>query len=146
FPDNEAPVVNAPAPVTFTSDAPVTVSLKDIATDADNFDAAIVKTVKAISNENVIDAVCKNGDLIITPKANGTADITIGINSNGKLDECTLTVTIPEGISVGISQTMAGQNAAKDIYTVDGVRTNRMNKGISIVRMKNGESKKVLVK
>lgn len=146
FPDNEAPVVNAPAPVTFTSDAPVTVSLKDIATDADNFDAAIVKTVKAISNENVIDAVCKNGDLIITPKANGTADITIGINSNGKLNECTLTVTIPEGISVGISQTMAGQNAAKDIYTVDGVRTNRMNKGISIVRMKNGESKKVLVK
>lgn len=146
FPDNEAPVVNAPAPVTFTAGTPVSVSLQDIATDADNFDAAIVKKVKAISNTDVIDAVCQNGNLIITPKAHGTADITIGINSNGKLDECTLTVTVPEDIAIGISEAQARQDAVEGIYTTSGVRVGSMTKGVNIVRTKNGASKKVLVK
>lgn len=146
FPDNEAPVVNAPSPVTFTAGTPVSVSLQDIATDADNFDAAIVKKVKAISNTDVIDAVCQNGNLIITPKAHGTADITIGINSNGKLDECTLTVTVPEDIAIGISGTQAGKDAVESVYTTSGVRVNGLTKGVNIVRTKNGASKKVLVK
>ncbi len=144
FPDNEAPVVHQPAPVTFTSGAPMTVSLKGIATDADNFDAAIVKTVKAVSDESVIGAVSRNGDLVITPKKSGTADITIGINSNGKLAECTLAVTVPDDIAIGISDTYAGQDGIEAVYDLSGRRLDSPQKGLNILRTRSGKTRKVM--
>lgn len=145
FPDNEAPVVTAPEPVTFESMEPVTVSLRGVATDADNFDAAIVKTVKAVSNANVVKAVMNNGDLELTPLAQGMADVTIGINSNGKLAECVLTVNVPS-TATAISGTGAERKGYTGVYDLNGRRVNSVKKGLNIIRTNSGKTLKVVVK
>ena len=49
FPDNVAPVIANPVgDLTLAADKTATIDLKNLATDADNFDAAIVKSVKTV--------------------------------------------------------------------------------------------------
>ena len=142
FPDNEAPVVNNPDDVSITSDASVEVSLKDIATDADNFDAAIVKTVKSVSDETVVNAEIIADNLVITPLKKGDAVVTLGINSNGKLAEATVNVSIDLGTGIGNVEASLDK---VEIYDINGVKTSTMKRGVNIIRRADGSIIKLSV-
>ena len=144
FPDNEAPVVAAIDDVKTSGTDAQTVSLDGIATDADNMAAAIIKTVKGVSDESVLKAEIQGDDLVITPLANGTAVITIQVNSNGKLAETTVSVTIAE--ATGISGVDAEGATEVSRFTLDGKKLDAPQRGINIVRMSDGTIKKVIVK
>lgn len=143
FPDNAAPVVNTPDEVTLSSTEAVKVSLKELATDADNFDAAIVKSVKAVSDEFVLRAEIQHGDLLITPLSNGSSTITIGINSNGRLEEVQLAVTI--AVPTGIDNVPAEPGAPAIRYNMAGQRVNHQ-RGLQLIKTSDGTFKKVYVK
>lgn len=144
FPDNEAPVVADIDPVSLTTEDGTTVSLKDVATDADNMDAAIVKTVKEVSDEKVLKAEMADGDLVITPLKAGKADITIQINSNGKLAETVVSVEISEATDIDAVEGAKAEEVGR--YTLDGKMLNAPQRGINIIRMSDGTIKKVIVR
>lgn len=144
FPDNEAPVVADISPVSITTEDSTTVSLKDVATDADNMDAAIVKTVKKVSDEKVLKAEMADGDLVITPLKAGKADITIQINSNGKLAETVVSVEISEATDIDAVEGAKAEEVGR--YTFDGKMLNAPQRGINIIRMSDGTIKKVIVR
>lgn len=144
FPDNEAPVVADIDPVSITTEDSTTVSLKDVATDADNMDAAIVKTVKKVSDEKVLKAEMADGDLVITPLKAGKADITIQINSNGKLAETVVSVEISETTDIDAVEGVKAEEVGR--YTLDGKMLNAPQRGINIIRMSDGTIKKVIVR
>lgn len=145
FPDNADPVVNGVGAVDVTSSDSKTVSLDGIASDEDNMTAAMVKTIKSISNESVLSAEMLNGDLVITPLADGTADITIQINSNGKLAECVVSVTVTGASAIDNVDAESGATVVSR-YTLDGKLLNAPQRGINIIRMSDGTIKKVIVK
>ena len=143
FPDNAEPVVTNPDAVNMTLDAPVKVSLENIATDADNMDAAIVKTVKSVSDESVLKAEIQNGDLVVTPLSEGNATVTLGINSNGKLAEASVDITVT--VATGIE--MAGEDMQPKLhYSVDGKRVDALQRGLHVIRMQNGQTRKIVVR
>lgn len=144
FPDNEAPVVADISPVSITTEDSTTVSLKDVATDADNMDAAIVKTVKKVSDEKMLKAEMADGDLVITPLKAGKADITIQINSNGKLAETVVSVEISEATDIDAVEGVKAEEVGR--YTLDGKMLNAPQRGINIIRMSDGTIKKVIVR
>lgn len=144
FPDNEAPVVADIDPVSLTTEDGTTVSLKDVATDADNMDAAIVKTVKEVSDEEVLKAEMTDGDLVITPLKAGKADITIQINSNGKLAETVVSVEVTEATDIDAVEGVKAEETGR--YTLDGKMLNAPQRGINIIRMSDGTIKKVIVR
>lgn len=144
FPDNEAPDVADISPVSITTEDSTTVSLKDVATDADNMDAAIVKTVKKVSDEKVLKAEMADGDLVITPLKAGKADITIQINSNGKLAETVVSVEISEATDIDAVEGVKAEEVGR--YTLDGKMLNAPQRGINIIRMSDGTIKKVIVR
>ena len=110
FPDNETPVINEISEQTGNDD-PFTISLANIATDADNMETGIVKTIAAISNEDVLSASIVKGDLNIVPKGmDGKSDITLNINSNGQIVQTVISVKIGSGIS-GIDNTQIIRSA-----------------------------------
>jgi len=93
FPDNSSPAISNTLPSQISASSVTTIDLKSEISDTDNLPAAIVKTVKLNSNSNVVSAVINaNDELVITPLANGTSDIVISFNSNGKLVEKIITV------------------------------------------------------
>ena len=106
--------------------------------------AAIIKTVKGVSDESVLKAEIQGDDLVITPLADGTAVITIQVNSNGKLAETTVSVTIAE--ATGISGVDAEGATEVSRFTLDGKKLDAPQRGINIVRMSDGTIKKVIVK
>lgn len=144
FPDNEAPVVADVDGVEITEEEGTTVSLADVASDADNMTAAIVKTVREISDGTVLTAEMKDGGLVITPLKAGKADITVQINSNGRLAETVVSVTVSE--ASGISGVEAEGAEESSRYTLDGRLLNGKQRGINIIRMSDGRVKKVVVK
>jgi uncharacterized protein YjdB len=101
FPDNAAPVVSDMADTTVTAARSFGFLLKNLATDADNMDAAIVKTVFSLSNANVLTAKIKADSILISPKTNGECSIGIRFNSNGKTVDKMFTVTVD--VATGIS-------------------------------------------
>lgn len=101
FPDNHAPEVEELPDVTLENGA-VEIDLGSKATDKDNLDAAIVKTVKSNSNEDVVEARIRNHRLTLQPKAVGEADLVIRFNSNGKYVDRTLHV---KSLTTGIRHT-----------------------------------------
>ena len=143
FPDNAEPMVTNPDAVNMTLDAPVKVSLENIATDADNMDAAIVKTVKSVSDESVLKAEIQNGDLVVTPLSEGNATVTLGINSNGKLTEASVDITVTGGTGIE----MAGEDMQPKLhYSVDGKRVDASQRGLHVIRMQNGQTRKIVVR
>lgn len=101
FPDNHAPEVEELPDVTLENGA-VEIDLSSKATDKDNLDAAIVKTVKSNSNEDVVEARIRNHRLTLQPKTVGEADLVIRFNSNGKYVDRTLHV---KSLTTGIRHT-----------------------------------------
>ena len=144
FPDNEAPVVADLDGVDVTEGNATTVSLKDVATDADNMDAAIVKTIKSVSDATVLTAEMNGGDLVITPLKAGSADITVQVNSNGKLAETVVSVTVNEATGIDGVDTEDAEVVGR--YTLDGKMLDAPQRGINIIRMSDGSIRKVIVR
>lgn len=93
FPDNAAPVVNAILPSQVSVLSPTIIDLKTVVSDEDNISAAIVKTIKSNSDENIVLAeINANEELVLTPKNAGTATVVVSFNSNGKVVEKSILV------------------------------------------------------
>lgn len=113
--------------------------------DADNMDAAMVKTVEKVSDNSKFNAEIKNGELIVTPKTKFTSEefVKIKINSNGKIAYATIKLNCTTN---GIENVQ--NNDVKEIkrYNLSGQETNKRNGRIQIIRMSDGTVKKVFVK
>lgn len=146
FPDNEAPVIANPlSDLTLEAGTSATIDLSNLATDADNFQAAIVKTVKAVSDEDVVEAKMHNGSLVVNAKKEGSADVTIKVNSNGKVIETTLAVNVTKATGIeNLSNNADARETAR--FSADGKRISAAHKGINIIRMSDGSVRKVVVK
>lgn len=144
FLDTEDPVWNKLAQQTVEVGSTVTIDLAGQVTDADNMDAAIVKSISKVSNDNVV-ATMNGSKLVIEGKKAGNTTITLKANSNGIIATTTLYVKVDE--PTGINNV---ENAS-DIYevaryTIDGKRIAAPQKGVNIVRMSDGSTRKVVVK
>ncbi len=86
FPDNYSPEVSQFSSLTLKNTQPVTINLKDMASDRDNLSAAITKNILTNDNGDILSASIKNNVLTLTAKEekSGTARITVRFNSNGK--------------------------------------------------------------
>ena len=94
FPDNFAPVVADIPDSTVTKLQTFGIALKNLASDADNMEAAIVPSIVSLSDDKVLTAQIVKDSVLITPQANGECTLTIRFNSNGKTINKTLTVTV----------------------------------------------------
>ena len=145
FPDNEAPVIAQPiGDISLKMGTTVTIDLKNLATDADNADAAIVKTVKNVSGPSILEAWVQNGSLTIASKREGKATVTLKVNSNGKLAETSFTVSVTPATGIQSASTDEAQEIAR--FSADGKRISAPQKGINIIRMSNGSVRKVIVR
>ena len=146
FPDVEDPIVGNIDDVTVEENKDVVVDLADVCSDADNFQAAIVKTVKSVAYAGkVATATVKNGKLIVTGVKKGKTNITLNFCSNGISTTATVkvVVTLPTGIT-GTQTSADVREIAR--YTIDGKRINQPQRGINIVKYSDGTVKKVIVK
>ena len=147
FPDNAAPVISSdfPSSIVLTEEKPVyKLALGNMVTDEDNMDAAIVKTVKSVSDATVLTAEMNGGDLVITPLKAGSADITVQVNSNGKLAETVVSVTVNEATGIDGVDTEDAEVVGR--YTLDGKMLDAPQRGINIIRMSDGSIRKVIVR
>lgn len=71
--------------------------------------------------------------------SNATAEK--GILMKDGIFEGTITVTEPNGIQSALSDSV---NGIEDIYTLDGIKTQSVNKGLNIIKKENGEVIKVV--
>lgn len=174
FPDLELPIVNNIPAITCSYGEVYTLSLKDFVTDADNIDAAIIKTVLSNSATELFEAKILNGILNITPlqnkKSSGT--IVIQFNSNGKLASKNVEINIEaEDTSIGDLSNQNGSVYVKNntlfvdnyngycisIYNVNGqkykdieVTSNKFEsqlnlpQGIYILKVTNGKDSKTI--
>lgn len=115
FPDNEPPVVHPmEEQVVDANGGKVEIPLKAIASDPDNMDAGIIKTLKNVSMPELLEAEVAGGSLWVTPKGEeGHADITIGLNSNGKLAETVVRVVV-KNVDTGIK--VASESTERIVY------------------------------
>jgi uncharacterized protein YjdB len=101
FPDNHAPVISDALDEAITVSGKTGIYLGDKVTDADNMDAAIVKTPVLKDGEDLITARVWRDSLIITPVKQVEEDtqttFTLKVNSNGKVVTKDLTVTVEPG-------------------------------------------------
>lgn len=94
FPDNTAPVISNTFPAQVNVSSTTTIDLKTVIADTDNLAVATVKSVKSNSNSAAVSAtVNTNDELVLTPLANGTANVVVSFNSNGKVVDKTLAIT-----------------------------------------------------
>lgn len=144
YPDNEAPTASIDEQTT-SADAVIAIALASIVDDADNMNSGIITSVQAVSDETILTAEVKNDTLLITPKAEGAATITLKVNSNGHVITTDVDVTVTAATAIdGINAPVDGKASA--IYSLSGTVQGRMSKGINIVRTADGKVKKVLVK
>lgn len=144
FPDTEDPVAGKMDAVAVDENKEKEIDLSNVCTDADNFQAAIVKTVQSVADEAVATATVKNGKLVVKGIKAGSTTATIAFCSNGITT--TADVNINVSAAVGISSTDAAANRHEVArYTVDGRRINQPQKGLNIVKYSDGSVKKVVV-
>lgn len=94
FPDNTSPVISTTFPTQVNINSTTTIDLKTVIEDMDNLAVATVKSVKSNSNSAAVSATVNvNDELVLTPLANGTANIVVSFNSNGKVVDKTLAIT-----------------------------------------------------
>lgn len=117
FPDKYAPEVNGvESTLSFTtSSAPTVIDLTDKVTDKDNLTYNISKTLKSVSNENIVTATLAGNTLTVIPKAIGETTITLAIESNGVVVEKNIHVVVSGG--TGINDVETG----KTIYCKDNM-------------------------
>ena len=144
FPDNAAPVVSAIDDIDLSVGKSATIDLSQVATDADNFDAAIVKSVKSVSDAEVLDAKMEYGSLVINAKKQGKSTITVQFNSNGKLAETSFAVNVTSATGVEGINTENVVEVAR--FNAEGKRIAAPEKGVNIIRMSDGTVRKVIIK
>ena len=145
FPDTEDPIVGNIDAVTVEENKDAVVDLAKVCSDADNFQAAIVKTVKSVADNNVATATVKNGKLVVTGVKAGNTTVTLNFCSNGISTTATVNVTVTQATGITGTQTSADiREIAR--FTIDGKRINQPQRGINIVKYSDGTVKKVIVK
>lgn len=145
FPDVEDPIVGNINAVTVEENKDVVVDLAKVCSDADNFQAAIVKSVKSVADNNVATAIVKNGKLVVTGVKAGNTTVTLNFCSNGISTTATVNVTVTQATGITGTQTSADVREIAR-FTIDGKRINQPQRGINIVKYSDGTVKKVIVK
>lgn len=145
FPDVEDPIAGKIEAVNVEENKEVKVDLAKVCSDADNFQAAIVKTVKSVADNDVATATVKNGKLVVTGVKAGNTTVTLNFCSNGISTTATVNVTVTQATGITGTQTSADiREIAR--FTIDGKRINQPQRGINIVKYSDGTVKKVIVK
>lgn len=145
FPDVEDPIAGKIEAVNVEENKEVKVDLAKVCSDADNFQAAIVKTVKSVAGNNVATATVKDGKLVVTGVKAGNTTVTLNFCSNGISTTATVNVTVTQATGITGTQTSADiREIAR--FTIDGKRINQPQRGINIVKYSDGTVKKVIVK
>lgn len=145
FPDVEDPIAGKIEAVNVEENKDVVVDLAKVCSDADNFQAAIVKTVKSVADNNVATATVKDGKLVVTGVKAGNTTVTLNFCSNGISTTATVNVTVTQATGITGTQTSADiREIAR--FTIDGKRINQPQRGINIVKYSDGTVKKVIVK
>ena len=145
FPDVEDPIVGNINDVTVEENKEVVVDITDVCSDADNFQAAIVKTVKSVADNNVATATVKDGKLVVTGVKAGNTTVELNFCSNGISTTATVNVTVTQSTGITGTQTSADVREIAR-YTIDGKRINQPQRGVNIVKYSDGTVKKVVVK
>ena len=144
FPDTEDPVWSKFEQQTIHVGSTTTIDLSKFVTDADNMDVTIAKSIVKVSNANVT-ATLDSNQLTIAGVKEGNSTITLKANSNGIVATTTLSVKVDAATGIkGVENTSDIHEVAR--YTVDGKRISAPQKGINIVRMSDGSTRKVVVK
>lgn len=145
FPDVEDPIVGNINAVNVEENKNIVVDLDNVCSDADNFQAAIVKTVKSVADNNVATATVKNGKLVVTGVKAGNTTVTLNFCSNGISTTATVNVTVTQATGITGTQTSADVREVAR-FTIDGKRISQPQRGINIVKYSDGTVKKVIVK
>lgn len=145
FPDTEDPIVGNINAVNVEENKNVVVDLDNVCSDADNFQAAIVKTVNSVADNNVATATVKNGKLVVTGVKAGNTTVTLNFCSNGISTTATVNVKVTQATGITDTQTSADVREVAR-FTIDGKRINQPQRGINIVKYSDGTVKKVVVK
>ena len=145
FPDTEDPIVGNIDAVTVEENKDVKVDLAKVCSDADNFQAAIVKSVKSVADNNVATATVKDGKLVVTGVKAGNTTVELNFCSNGISTTATVNVTVTQATGITGTQTSADVREIAR-FTIDGKRINQPQRGINIVKYSDGTVKKVVVK
>lgn len=145
FPDVEDPIAGKMDAVTVEENKEVKVDLATVCSDADNFQAAIVKTVKSVADNNIATATVKNGKLVVTGVKAGNTTVTLNFCSNGISTTATVNVKVTQATGITDTQTSADVREVAR-FTIDGKRINQPQRGINIVKYSDGTVKKVVVK
>ena len=146
FPDVEDPIAGKMDAVTVEENKEVKVDLATVCSDADNFQAAIVKSVKSVAYAGKIaTATVKDGKLVVTGVKAGNTTVTLNFCSNGISTTATVNVTVTQATGITGTQTSADVREVAR-FTIDGKRINQPQRGINIVKYSDGTVKKVIVK
>lgn len=145
FPDTEDPIVGNIDAVTVEENKEVKVDLAKVCSDADNFQAAIVKSVKSVADNNVATATVKDGKLVVTGVKAGNTTVELNFCSNGISTTATVNVTVTQATGITDTQTSADVREIAR-FTIDGKRISQPQRGINIVKYSDGTVKKVIVK
>ena len=145
FPDVEDPIAGNIDAVNVEENKDAVVDLAKVCSDADNFQAAIVKTVKSVAYNNVATATVKDGKLVVTGVKAGNTTVTLNFCSNGISTTTIVNVKVTQATGITGTQTSADiREIAR--FTIDGKRINQPQRGINIVKYSDGTVKKVIVK
>lgn len=145
FPDTEDPIVGNINAVNVEENKNVVVDLDNVCSDADNFQAAIVKTVNSVADNNVATATVKDGKLVVTGVKAGNTTVELNFCSNGISTTATVNVKVTQATGITDTQTSADVREVAR-FTIDGKRINQPQRGINIVKYSDGTVKKVVVK
>ena len=145
FPDVEDPIAGNIDAVTVEENKEVKVDLATVCSDADNFQAAIIKTIKDVSKENIATATVKDGKLIVKGLKEGSTVVTLNFCSNGISTTTTVRFFVTKATGITDTQTSADVREIAR-FTIDGKRINQPQRGINIVKYSDGTVKKVVVK
>ena len=145
FPDVEDPIAGKMDAVTVEENKEVKVDLANVCSDADNFQAAIIKTVKDVDKENIATATVKDGKLVVKGVKEGSTLATLNFCSNGISTKTTVRFFVTKATGITDTQTSADVREIAR-FTIDGKRINQPQRGINIVKYSDGTVKKVIVK
>lgn len=145
FPDVEDPIAGKMDAVTVEENKEVKVDLATVCSDADNFQAAIIKTVKSVDKENIATATVKDGKLVVKGVKEGSTLATLNFCSNGISTKTTVRFFVTKATGITDTQTSADVREIAR-FTIDGKRINQPQRGINIVKYSDGTVKKVIVK
>lgn len=145
FPDVEDPIAGNIDAVTVEENKEVKVDLAKVCSDADNFQAAIIKTVKSVDKENIATATVKDGKLVVKGVKEGSTVVTLNFCSNGISTKATVRFFVTKATGITGTQTSADVREIAR-FTIDGKRINQPQRGINIVKYSDGTVKKVVVK